>query len=77
MLEDVIEEIKQDYSLYLQEEHLEDNDESLDKYITCQYYDIADSLDVLQEYYKEMQGMEYIEQITFIENKIENIIRGL
>ena len=76
MLEDVIDDIIADYKLYLEEEHLENNQTSIDKYITCQYYDIADCLDVLQGYYKEMQDMEYLEQIKFIENKIEKIIKG-
>lgn len=76
MLEDVKDEIIKDYMLYLEEEKLENNQTSIDKYITCQYYDIAECLDVLQEYYPIMQDLTYEHQIKFIENKIESIIKG-
>lgn len=76
MLEDVKDEIIKDYNLFLEEEHLENNQDSIDAYITCQYYDIADALEELQEYYPIMQDLTYEHQIKFIENKIESIIKG-
>lgn len=76
MLENNKEYIIGDYLEWLEENGLENTDENIENFITAIYYETIDNLELLENYYKEMQDMaQFGDKIEFIEDKIRDILK--
>ena len=71
----VKDEIMKDFKDFLNYEKLEANEKSIELYITAQYYDLVDNLYTYYEYYPEMEHMTFENQVKFIEDKWEKILK--
>ena len=73
---DLKEEIIKAYMEYLEEENLEDTLESIELFISIQWYDLLDDIDLHEEMFEIDKSEDECETARTIENIMREILRN-